>query len=100
VNVIFVPAARDELLDAIAYYEDAREGLGHRFKEEVDRCIRWISDHHDLYRLRPTGYRRINLRVFPYHIPFITRGSALWILAVAHSARKPEYWIARKDKMG
>jgi hypothetical protein len=26
---------------------------------------------------------------------FITRGSTLWILAVAHSSRKPEYGIRR-----
>ena len=35
-NVIFVPEARDEFLDAIAYYEEARCGLGERFKEEAD----------------------------------------------------------------
>jgi len=95
-NVIFVPEAKDEFFDAIAYYEEARAGLGERFKEEVDRCVLWIADHHELYRLRPTGYRRINLRIFPYHIAFITRQSTLWILTVAHSSRKPEYWIARK----
>ena len=98
-NVIFVPEAKDEFFDAIAYYEEARDGLGERFKEEVDRCILWAADHPELYRLRPTGYRRINLRIFPYHIAFMTRESTLWILAVAHSSRKPEYWIARK-KMG
>jgi hypothetical protein len=96
VNVTFVPKAKVEFLEAIAYYEEARAGLGERFKEEADRCILWIADHHQLYRIRPAGYRRINLRVFPYHIPFITRGSTLWILAVAHSSRKPEYWISRQ----
>jgi len=42
--------------------------------------------------------RLINLRAFPYYIPFIIRGSTLWVLAVAHSARKPEYWINRKQE--
>lgn len=94
-NIFFVPEARDEFLDAISYYEDARCGLGERFKQEADRCILWIAGNHELYRLRKTGYRRINLRVFPYHISFITRSSTLWILAVAHNSRKPEYWITR-----
>ena len=94
-KVIFLPEAKEEFLDAIAYYEEAIGGLGQRFKEETDRCILRIAEHPELYRLRHGGYRRINLRVFPFHIPFITRGSTLWILAVAHSSRKPEYWIRR-----
>ena len=99
-NIVFVPEAKNEFLDAIAYYEEARSGLGERFKGEADRCILWIADHHELYRVRPEGYRRINLRAFPYNIPFITRSSALWILAVAHSSRKPEYWISRQKNIG
>lgn len=49
-NIIFVPEAKDEFLDTIAYYEEARDGLGERFKEEADRCILWIAEHHELYR--------------------------------------------------
>jgi len=94
-KVLFLPVAKEEYLDAIAYYEEALDGLGQRFKEEADRSILRIAEHPELYRLRPGGYRRINLRVFPFHIPFITRGSSLWILAVAHSSRKPEHWIRR-----
>jgi len=97
VNVIFVEQAKFEFLDAIAYYKSAHARLGERFKDEADRSILWISDHPELFRIRPGGYRRINLRVFPYYIPYITRGSDLWILAVAHGYRKPEYWIERKD---
>ena len=96
-NVIFVEQAKYEFLDAIAYYEGAHSNLGRRFKDEADRCILWIADHPELYRIRLSGYRRINLRIFPYYIPYITRGSDLWILAVAHGYRKPEYWIQRKD---
>jgi plasmid stabilization system protein ParE len=99
-NVVFVPEARDEFLDAIAYYEEARCGLGERFKGEIDRCILWIAGHNELYRIRPSGYQRINLRTFPYHIAFITRNSTLWVLAVAHNSRRPEYWITRQKEMG
>lgn len=95
-KIIFVPEAKNEFFDAIDYYEDARSGLGERFKKEVDRSILWAADHPDLYRSRQAGYRRINLRIFPYHIVFITREDVLWVLAIAHDARKPEYWIGRE----
>ena len=99
-NIVFVPLARDEFLDATSYYEGAHAGLGHRFKDEVDRCVQWLNEHHDLYWVRPGGYRRINLRVFPYYIPFILRNDTIWILAVAHGSRKPKYWIRRELKSG
>ena len=95
----FVDEAQREFLDAISYYEDARAGLGRRFKDVFDRYVLWMADHPELYRLRPGGYRRINLRGFPYYIPYILRGETLWILAVAHSSRKPLYWISRRNQV-
>ena len=65
--VRFVEEAQREFLEAISYYEEARAGLGRRFKDQVDRSVMWIADHPEIYRLRPGGYRRINLRVFPYY---------------------------------
>lgn len=90
-TIRFAEEAQREFLDAISHYEEARGGLGRRFKNEVDRCVLWIAEHPELYRLRPGGYRRINLRVFPYYVPYIVRGQILWILAVAHGYRKPLY---------
>lgn len=96
-NIRFVEEAQREFLDVISYYEEARAGLGRRFKDEVERSVLWIADHPELYRLRPGGYQRINLRVFPFHIPFIVREETLWVLAVAHASRKPLYWISHRE---
>lgn len=95
-TVVFLEEAKLELLDTISHYEGAHRGLGERFRTETARCILWVADHPELYRLRPGGYRRINLRIFPYYIPYITRGTFLWILAVAHGSKEPEYWIRRR----
>jgi plasmid stabilization system protein ParE len=100
VTIRFVEEARQEFLDTIGYYGDIHAGLGRRFKDEAERCILWLADHPELYRLRPGGYRRINLRVFPYYIPSIARGDTLWVLAIAHTSRKPLYWISRRRKAG
>ncbi len=95
----FVEEAQREFLEAISAYEEARVGLGQRFKDEVDRCVVWIADHPELYRMRPGGYRRINVRVFPYYLPYVLRGETLWVLAVAHGSRKPLYWISRRSQI-
>jgi len=46
-----------------------------------------------------SGYRRVNLKTFPYYIAYIVREDTLWILAIAHSHSKPEYWILRKNEI-
>jgi plasmid stabilization system protein ParE len=98
VTIRFVEEAQREFLDAISHYEEARAGLGQRFKDEVDRSILWVADHPELYQPRPGSYRRINLRVFPYYIPYVVREQTLWVLAMAHASRKPLYWISRRHE--
>ena len=95
-KITFLQEAESEFLAAISCYEAEQPGLGQRFEEEVNRTVLWLADHPELCRLRPGGYRRMNLRIFPYYIPYVTRETNLWILAVAHGARNPEYWISRK----
>nr|VFJ91370.1 MAG: ParE toxin of type II toxin-antitoxin system, parDE [Candidatus Kentron sp. H]VFJ93987.1 MAG: ParE toxin of type II toxin-antitoxin system, parDE [Candidatus Kentron sp. H]VFJ99133.1 MAG: ParE toxin of type II toxin-antitoxin system, parDE [Candidatus Kentron sp. H] len=96
---IILQQAFEELQDAIAYYEEQQAGLGLRLKEEFDRHIHWIMDNSIVPRIRGGGYRRVNLKTFPYYIAYIIRGDTLWILAVAHGHRRPEYWIGRKNKV-
>ena len=92
--------ARSELWDAVAYYEEQQRGLGKRLWIEVDRHVMWIAQNSELPRLRPGGYRRVNLRIFPYYIAYIIRGTKIWILAIAHAHCEPEYWVERKRRIG
>ncbi len=92
--------ARLELMDAVAYFEEQQVGLGKRLWIEVDRHVMWIAENSELPRLRPGGYRRVNLRIFPYYIAYIIRGAKIWILAIAHVHRTPEYWAERKGSIG
>ena len=95
-NIEFLDEARLEFLEAISAYAAEQAGLGQRFKDEVDRSIRWIGSNPEVLRLRRGGYRRMNLRIFRYYIPYVIRGNTVWLLAVAHGHRRPHYWIHRK----
>jgi plasmid stabilization system protein ParE len=95
-RLVVLPEAADEFDDAVDYYDQQQAGLGHRLRDEVDRHIRWIFEHSAIPRIRPGGYRRVNLKVFPYCIAYIVQGDTIWILAIAHSHRKPQYWIRRR----
>uniref|UniRef100_Q3ATX6 Plasmid stabilization system protein n=1 Tax=Chlorobium chlorochromatii (strain CaD3) TaxID=340177 RepID=Q3ATX6_CHLCH len=96
---IILRQAFNELNDAIAYYEEQQPGLGVKMKDEVDQHVHWILNHPLIPRLRHGGYRRVNLKVFPYYIAYLVHQETLWILAIAHTHRKPKYWIKRKNKI-
>lgn len=93
--VEFLSQAKSELIDAVVYYEDELGGLGQRLWDEIDQHIAWIAQNPEVPRLRPGGYRRVNLKIFPYYIPYVVRDPVIWILAIAHSHSRSEYWIDR-----
>jgi plasmid stabilization system protein ParE len=93
--VEFLPEARSELIHAVEYYEGELPGLSQRFWSEVDQHINWIAENPEVPQVRASGYRRVNLRVFPYYIAYIVRGPIIWILSIAHGHSLPEYWIDR-----
>ncbi|MCI5150824.1 MAG: type II toxin-antitoxin system RelE/ParE family toxin [Candidatus Electrothrix sp. MAN1_4] len=96
---VILQQAFEELSDAVAYYEEQQPGLGLRLKDEFDQHINWILSNSKVPRIHSGGYRRVNLKVFPYYLAYIIRDDTLWILAVAHGHRRPEYWIKRKNKI-
>ena len=98
-KTIILQQAFEELNDAIEYYEEQQAGLGLKLKDEVDLHVRWISDNAAVPRIRKGGYRRVNLKTFPYYIAYIIREDTVWILAVAHGHRQPRYWINRKNEI-
>ncbi len=98
-EIRIVAEAEFELGDAIARYEEIEAGLGVRLKAEARAAIAWIGEHPTMPRLRPTGYRRVNLKIFRYYVAYAVREDTIWVLAIAHGHRQPEFWAERKSQM-
>jgi plasmid stabilization system protein ParE len=96
VSLIILDEAQKELTDAITHYEGIEPMLGRKLRDEVGSNLAWIQAHPKMPRLRPQGYYRVNLRTFPYYIPYIIRNNTLCVLALAHVRRRPLYWIKRR----
>jgi len=94
-KVVLQHDAEIEFWESVDYYERQASGLGIRFKEEVDRFLERIQADPFLPRLRNNSYRRVNLSVFGHYIAYIIRDDVLWVVAICHSHRKPEFWIGR-----
>lgn len=94
-NVVITEEAKNDLFDAIDYYESEQVGLGVRLRDEFAEVSVSIGGNPLLWRERPEGYRRVNLPVFPYYIAFVIRDNVIFIVALAHGSRKPGYWHER-----
>jgi len=57
--------------------------------------VEWILRFPEVPRLRQREYRRVNLRAFPHYVAYIIRGDTIWVVAIAHGHRRPEFWINR-----
>ena len=91
----FLPEASAEVECVTGDYEARSVGLGARFRSEVESACAAIVQHPLLWRLRPSGYRRVNLPGFPYYIAFVTDEQQALVIAVAHSSRHPDYFKGR-----
>ena len=95
-KVEILQEAQDELDAAIGYYEEIEPGLGIRLKQEVRATIEWIAKNRQAPRLRAKGYRRVNLKVFQHYVAYFIWANTIWIVAIAHGRRRPEFWLKRK----
>lgn len=93
------PMANQELQDAFAHYESKRPGLGDELLDAVDVQLAFIES--DPFQSSPCvenpEFRYRTLHRFPYAICFGIVDGKAWIVAFAHHARRPNYWLDRID---
>ncbi len=95
-KVIFSKYAKLELEDATYFYDLEFEGLGHRFKEEVKKAIKRITEYPKAWSIERGDSRKCLLHKFPYKLLYSIEEDHIFIIAVAHQHRKPDYWIDRE----
>jgi len=94
-EVEFLEPALIELDDAIAYYNLQSHRLGDKFFEEVLRMIKLISAFPEVWAKNTEHTRKAVLKKFPYSLIYSIHNNKIYIIAVAHHHREPEYWIER-----
>lgn len=94
---LFHEEAEAELHGAIAYYEGKRRGLGADFQAEVEKAVQQVQKSPGMFPLHREDVRKSLVRRFPFTVFFQDLDEAIWVLAVAHQKRKPDYWIDRLE---
>ncbi len=92
----FHSEAEEEFNQAIDYYESCSVGLGFDFFEEVFSAIERALAHPKAWPVLEDDVRRIQTNRFPYGILYTEESEVIYILAVMHLHRDPDYWKQRK----
>jgi hypothetical protein len=94
-NVEFIEPAAIELDDAVDYYNIQSAGLGQKFLDEVIETIGFIEKFPQLWSRNTENTRKAILRKYPFNLIYSIFDDKIYIIAVAHQNREPEYWIDR-----
>jgi len=94
-DVLFDQLARLELEDAIEFYELEVPGLGIRFQKEIKQAIRRIREYPLAWTREKGDVRKYILHKFPYKILYSIEEGYIYIIAIAHGHRRPNYWVDR-----
>ncbi len=91
----FHPEAESEFLEAIEYYEESELGLGYDFSIEVSATIQNIVTYPTMWPVIEEDIRRCLVHRFPYGVVYSIEQGEIFILAVMHLRRHPDYWKSR-----
>lgn len=94
-NYEFHPEAERELYEAALRYESDVPELGRRLGDEVERVIQLLLEHPEMGSRLDNDLRHFVLRKFPFSVVYAVTTDLVYIVAVAHGSREPEYWRPR-----
>lgn len=101
-NFRVLPEAQGDAIEAAIWYDDHQLSLGAEFLAVVQRAFDQIrSASRSLSKLEtyhgPHDVRRLLLKRFPYAVIVLYRPEETVVVAVAHTRRRPLYWLNRLD---
>lgn len=94
-TIRFLAAARRELLAEVLHYNECEPGLGAKFAFAFEQALAIAVRFPLAGSLSPAATRKVLLRGFPFSIYYLVETDAIVVVAVAHHARRPGYWIDR-----
>ncbi len=94
-NFSFHPEAAQEFEEAVAYYESRATNLGIDFYKEVLKAIQRTTSYPLMWRKIEGEIRCCLVHRFPYGILYSLESEEIFILAIMHLYREPNYWKHR-----
>lgn len=95
-RVDFHPAATEELEISAAWYAQRSLDAARGFAIEVDAALKKIESDPSRFPLIDQRHQSCAINRYPFQIVFRNDGVRIYVIAVAHAKRRPNYWSKRK----
>jgi len=94
-KIEFHPEAELDLESARSWYRERSQIAARAFVTEVLRALKNIAVSPNAWPRTRANERRFVLKRFPYSIIYRTRENDVFVTAIAHQRRLPDYWHGR-----
>ncbi|HEX7570365.1 MAG TPA: type II toxin-antitoxin system RelE/ParE family toxin [Verrucomicrobiae bacterium] len=95
--VVYHRLAENELVESARFYERRREFLGESFLDAAGETLAKIQANPEFGQPGKFSTRSWKMKRFPFRVVYLEQPDRIWIVAVAHLSRKPNYWLERLD---
>jgi len=92
-RVIIRPNAEADLLEAQAWYESQRAGLGNELLDEIRHAVQLLETDPERRPLYYRDFRRLVTRRFPYKLFYRVEGEQVIVFRVLHAKRKHQWQL-------
>jgi plasmid stabilization system protein ParE len=95
--IYFHPDTKLEIKESFDWYQLQSKGLGHDFIQELEEAFSSIQSLAFTWPKLGQTHRRFILGRFPFSVIYkIRENKQIFIVAIMHNHRKPNYWEERK----
>ena len=94
-RLIFHPDIQNEIKENYQWYKSKSHELAEDFITELESALRIIKEIPDTWPVISLNFRRYLLHRFPFGVIYQVKKDAIFIVAVMHLSRKPDYWMKR-----
>ena len=95
-EVVYHPLVRRDVEEPLSYYREISTRLADEFHAELRSTIDQAAENPLRFHLTDQGFRRANLRRFPYHVLYEIHPERMRVMLVCHNKRHPEYGLPRE----
>jgi len=95
-EVVYHPLVQQDVAEVLAYYHKVSERLANEFHDELRSMINEASENPLKFPPVEQGFRRVNLKRFPYHVLYEVRPDEIRVMLVRHHKRHPRYGLDRE----
>ena len=95
-RIEYHPAVEHDVAEALRFYDGVSQRLGDEFKAELRRMTALATAQPGRFHFVKRGFRRANLKRFPYHFIYRELPDGIRVTLVRHHRREPGFGMERE----